>query len=499
MSEDSGKEQAPIAGAQPDAAASPGEQEMTATVAYPEIGAGQQAALASVGDEDATLPGGTLLKHFRIVRLVGRGGMGDIYEAHDESLERTVAIKVIRAARNLARDDHAHLVHEARAQARINHPHVVQIYYVGLEPECPFLAMEFVRGTTLAERIRQSPLAFRDIVRISMQIIEALRRAAEMQIVHSDIKPSNILLDEAGTAKLTDFGLAQRSITDGQRTAGLTGTPRYMAPELLGGAHSTVASDMYALGITLYELTLGRYPYSQSATTVQQQFDLHRSAEIAFPDPWPPEIPEGWKHLLGRLLAKQPERRFADYGRLHAEIARFRPMTRLPAAILPRGMAWFLDLTLLTIMMAVIGLMQLVLVRIPLGLSQAAMSRISGITVNLIAAAVFGVLVLAHSRVRTTPGKWLFQISIADQHGLPVPPLRLIPRLLLSQFPISLSLVFDFASSLFGADWIWLSLTQLGLSALLLAANVASLLIDKRRLALHDRLLGMRAVVNHAT
>jgi hypothetical protein len=499
MTEDSENEPAPIAGARPDATASPGDQEMTATVAYPDVGAAQQLAAAPESDDAEILPGGTLLKHFCIVRLVGRGGMGDIYEAHDESLERTVAIKVIRAARNLGQDEHAHLVHEARAQARINHPHVVQIYYVGLEPECPFLAMEFVSGTTLAERIRQSPLAFRDIVRISMQIIGALRRAAEMGIVHADIKPSNILLDETGSAKLTDFGLAQRNVADGRHAAGLTGTPRYMAPEMLSGARCSVASDMYALGITLYELTLGRYPYNQSATTVQQQFDLHRSAEIAFPDPWPPEIPEGWKDLLGRLLAKQPEQRFADYGRLHTEIARFRPMTRLPAAILPRGMAWFLDLALLAIVMVIIGVLQLALQRIPLGLSPAAMGRISGITVNLIAAAVFGALVLAHARIRTTPGKWLFQISIADQHGLPAPPLRLIPRLLLSQFPISLSLVFDFVSGLFGIEWIWLGLTQLGLSVVWLVANVASLVIDKRRLALHDRLLGTRAVIDHAT
>jgi hypothetical protein len=498
MSEVSENEQAPIAAAPPGEAASPANEEMTATVAYPDVGAAQHLAAAPDGDDGETLPGGTLLKHFRIMRLVGRGGMGDIYEAHDESLERTVAIKVIRAVRHMARDDHAHLIHEARAQARINHPHVVQIYYVGLEPECPFLAMEFVRGTTLAERIRQSPLAFRDIVRISLQIIEALRRASEMDIVHADIKPSNVLLDEAGSAKLTDFGLAQRNVADGQRAAGLTGTPRYMAPEMLSGARSSVASDMYALGITLYELTLGRYPYSQSATTVQQQFDLHRSAEIAFPDPWPDEIPEGWKDLLGRLLAKQPERRFADYGTLHSEMARFRPMTRLPAAILPRGMAWFLDLILLAIVMAVITVMKLALQRIPLGLSPAAMSRIAGITVNLLAAAVFGVLVLAYARIRTTPGKWFFQISIADQHGLPAPPLRLIPRLLLAQFPVSLSLVFDLLSSLFGIEWIWLNLTQLGLTGVLLAANVTSLVIDRRRLALHDRLLGTRAVVDHS-
>ena len=127
------------------------------------------------------------------------------------------------------------------------------------------------------------------------------------------------------------------------------------------------------------------------------------------------------------------------------------------------------------------------------------MHRIVGIIVNVFAAAVFGVFVLVHARIRTMFGKWLFQISIADQHGLPAPLLRLIPRLLLSQFPISLSIVFDFASDLFGIEWIWLNLTQLGLTAVWLVADVVSLVIDKRRLALHDRLLGTRAVIDHAT
>src|SRR5262249_55846091 len=218
---------------------------------------------------------------------------------------------------------------------------------------------------------------------------------------------------------------------------------RYMAPELLGGARNTVASDMYALGITLFELTLGRYPYSQTASTVQQQFELHRTAGVEFPEPWPAEIPEGWMELLGRLLAKQPEQLVADYGQLHSEIARFQPTTRLPAAIMPRGMAWLFDLFLLTAVMIVIGLIQPALARLPLGLSEVAAGRVTGFTVNLIQAAVFGFLVLAHGRLRTTPGKRLFQISITDQHGFPAPPIRLMPRLVLSQFPVSTNLIVD--------------------------------------------------------
>jgi hypothetical protein len=497
MSDSSGEEHEPTAAAPLGAAAPGADQELPATVAYHATGA--ESPVASDGSrDDEVLCTGTLLKHFRVVRLIGRGGMGDVYEAQDESLERAVAIKVIRAARNSSPDDHARLVHEARAQARINHPHVVQIYYVGLEPDCPFLAMELVRGTTLAERIRQSPLTFRDVVRISLQIIEALRRAAEMEIVHADIKPSNILLDETGSAKLSDFGLAQRNLSHDRRAAGLTGTPRYMAPELLGGGRSSVASDMYALGITLYELTLGRYPYSQSATTVQQQFDLHRSAEIAFPEPWPEDIPAGWKDILARLLAKQPENRYADYSHLHTVIARFQPLTRLPAAIMSRGMAWLTDLVLLATVMAVVALVQPVLTRVPLGLSEAAAGRVTGLIVNLLQAVVFGLFIVAYAKFGTTPGKRLFQISIADQHGLPSPPIHLMPRLVLSQFPVSSSLIFDSFDDLTGGQWRGLNLVEAILSGIWVIGNVVSLLIDRRRLALHDRLLGTRVVVDHA-
>jgi hypothetical protein len=484
--------------AAPGAAAPFADPEMSATVAYPGAGAQGQSTPAVADGDDGLLASGSLLKHFRIVRLIGRGGMGDVYEAHDESLERIVAIKVIRGARNIAPGDYAHLVREARAQARINHQHVVQIYYVGLEPECPFLAMEMVRGTTLAERINQSPLEFREIVRISLQITEALRRAADMEIVHADIKPSNILLDEAGSAKLSDFGLAQRHQTGGGVAAGLAGTPKYMAPELLSGGRTSVASDMYALGITLYELTLARYPYGPAATTVQQQFDLHRSAKIAFPEPWPADIPTGWKEILARLLSKDPQHRHPDYARLHADIGRFQPMARLPVAMMPRGIAWLIDFFVLTILMAAVGLAQPLLAFTFPEVSQAA-GRMTALAVNILQILVFALLVLAHGRFRTTPGKRLFQISITDQYGLPLPAMRLMPRFALSQFPVTVSLVFEPLAELVNAGpWGSLTIGEAVVSGVWFFATLASMLIDKRRLALHDRLLRTRAVVDQA-
>jgi uncharacterized RDD family membrane protein YckC len=272
-----------------------------------------------------------------------------------------------------------------------------------------------------------------------------------------------------------------------------------MAPELLAGGRSSVASDMYALGITLFELTLGRYPYRQTATTVKEQFDLHRSAQIAFPEPWPADIPEGWKGILGRLLDKQPEQRYADYGRLHADISRFRPTTRLPVAILPRGLAWLVDLVLLSVIMLLIGLAQHILKMLPLGLSEAVAGHVTGFTVNLLQAVVFGLLVIAHARFKTTPGKRLCQISIVDQHGLPSAPVRLMPRLVLSQFPITLNLVFDAFGELTGGKLGWpLTAVEAVVGVVWLVGNIVSILIDKRSLALHDRVLGTRAVVDHA-
>lgn len=472
--------------------------DLPATVIYTGPNSQPQSTAPDQAVGDGILPNGTLLKHFRILRLLGRGGMGDVYEAHDESLERAVAIKVIRKAGDISPVDHARLIHEARSQARLNHPHVVQIYYVGLEPECPFLAMEIVRGAPLTEKITNRSLSMREIVRVSLQISEALRRAAEMGIVHADIKPGNILLDEAGVAKLSDFGLAQRNTGGDQPHSSLTGTPRYMAPELLAGGRNSVASDMYALGITLYEMTLGRYPYSQTPTTMQEQFDLHRSADVVFPHPWPADVPRGWKNVLERLLAKQPDQRYDDYRDLYADLRGLQPTVRLPASIVPRAQAWLVDVVLVMVVLAVSGLAGWALSKVRLGLSDAVAAGLVDFAVDLIQVAAFGLVVLAYGRFKTTPGKRLFQLSVADVHGLPCPAMRLMLRLPLALFPLSLGIVLDFFDYWTGDKFIWLVGGVAVISGLWIVLNIASMAIDKERLALHDRLLGTRVVVDNA-
>ena len=169
--------------------------------------------------------------HYQIVSRLGRGGMGEVYQALDESLQRYVALKVIRSQATPTRErDTDRLLQEAIAQARLNHPHVVHIYYVGCERETPFLAMELVSGETLAERLEQGPLPFDQVVDVALQVINALQHAGSFDIVHGDIKPSNLLMADAKTVKLSDFGLARRmSNRDGANS--ISGSPNYISPE----------------------------------------------------------------------------------------------------------------------------------------------------------------------------------------------------------------------------------------------------------------------------
>ncbi len=155
------------------------------------------------------LASGTMLGHFRLDRPIGRGGMGAVYRALDTSLERYVAVKVMRPGSDSSDQQIAAMLREAVAQARLNHPNVVTIYYIGRHEQEPFLAMELVQGETLAERIKQGPISYAEAIRIAIEVIEALHHAYCFGIVHADIKPSNLLITSEGAVKLSDFGLSR--------------------------------------------------------------------------------------------------------------------------------------------------------------------------------------------------------------------------------------------------------------------------------------------------
>ena len=202
-------------------------------------------------------------ERYRLVRMVGSGGMGTVWEAEDEILGRPVAVKVL--SESLGAEEHAvrRFEREARAAARLSGPHVAAVYDFGRSEGRPYIVMELVRGETLADRLaREGPLLPQEAARIATQVAEALEEAHGAGIVHRDVKPGNVMLTPAGDVKVMDFGIAAAAWAVRVTTSGLVlGTPSYLAPEQAKGEKTTPASDVYALGAMLYEMVAGRPPF----------------------------------------------------------------------------------------------------------------------------------------------------------------------------------------------------------------------------------------------
>ena len=225
---------------------------------------------AAAGEPPAALDrtersGGRLvLDRYRLERRIGAGGFGVVWQAHDEKLERDVAVKVV--PRDEGRCQGARVTREALAAARLNHPGIVALYELGSDGEDVYLVSELVEGATLAELSRQGALADRDVARIGQVLCEALEHAHARGVVHRDVKPGNVMVlaepaAGAGFAKLTDFGVAQLASGDALTASGeVVGTLAYMAPEQAEGRRVTGACDLYALALTLYEGWTGSNP-----------------------------------------------------------------------------------------------------------------------------------------------------------------------------------------------------------------------------------------------
>src|SRR5262245_28229170 len=210
--------------------------------------------------ESAPRPGGTL-SHFRILEQVGEGGMGVVYRATDERLEREVALKLLPAGVLAADEDRDRSHREARTLSRLNHPAIATLYDLGAERGHDFLVMEFVEGDTLEQKLAEGPLAEAEISAIGAQIAEALQAAHESQVVHCDLKPGNVMVTPRGQVKVLDFGIARllRSREPARTalpdvTAAAAGTLPYMAPEQLLDARVDARTDLYALGVLLYHM-----------------------------------------------------------------------------------------------------------------------------------------------------------------------------------------------------------------------------------------------------
>ena len=265
---------------------------------------------------------GECYAHFRIERPIGHGGMGAVYLATDVALDRSVALKVL--GREISDDplSRDRFVREARAQARINHPNICHIYFIGEQHGRLFFAMELVEGESLQQRIdRTGPLALREAVELARMAAAGLAEAQKYGFTHRDVKPSNLLLDKHGVLKVADFGLVDTTARDDgdERSGAIVGTPRYMAPEQARGEPVDFRADMYALGVTLHHLVDGAPPFAGETTTAL----LAQHAAETRPR-FARQASSALEALCDRLMAKQPAERFGSYEELLASLERAR-------------------------------------------------------------------------------------------------------------------------------------------------------------------------------
>lgn len=256
----------------------------------------------------------------RIIRKVGEGGMGIVYEAEQISLGRKVACKLLPAKFQKDEDYEKRFVREARSAARINHPNVVQVYNAGREGNNLYLVMEFVDGITLQKKVLESPfLAPKEIAGIVKDISLALYEAEKRKIVHRDMKPANIMITSGGILKVMDFGLAKQTDTATHLTAAgkLLGTPFYMSPEQINGEEIDSRSDLYSTGIVLYFMITKKKPFTGDLyTVIQHQLNSPR------PDPKEinPDVPEFLRRLYFKMTKKDRFDRFQSFNDVAKEI-----------------------------------------------------------------------------------------------------------------------------------------------------------------------------------
>src|SRR6266700_1192913 len=267
-----------------------------------------------------------VLGHYRVVAQIGEGGMGTVYRAHDEVLHRDVAVKVVNKGAGLDASASQNLLHEACASSSLAHPNICTIYEVGETEGNLYIVMELVEGKSLRAVSENGGLPAESVLRYGVQIASALSRSHDRGIVHRDLKTANIVITADGLVKVLDFGLAKqvgsgifegttRSFTTLQDASNVSGTLPYMAPEILRGDTADYRSDLWALGVVLYEAASGRMPFEG-----RTGFEISSAIMREIPNPLGPPVPPALWGVIQRCLAKEPIQRYQRAGEVQAAL-----------------------------------------------------------------------------------------------------------------------------------------------------------------------------------
>jgi WD40 repeat protein len=286
----------------------------------------------------ASVPG------YRVLGVLGKGGMGIVYRAEQTALRRTVALKMILHGDYAGAEERRRFHGEAEAVAQLQHANIVQVYEVGEHKGLPYFSLEFCSGGSLADKLDGTPWEPKRAAALVQTLAQAMHAAHQAGLVHRDLKPGNVLLTADGTPKITDFGLVKRLDVQGHtQTGAVVGTPSYMAPEQAGGKHKAVgpAADVYALGAILYELLTGRPPF-KAATAMDTVLQV-LSEEAVPVRRLQPKVPKDIETICHKCLEKEPGKRYASAAGLAEDLGRFmsgEPVQARPVGPVGRLVKW---------------------------------------------------------------------------------------------------------------------------------------------------------------
>ncbi|NGP75097.1 protein kinase [Balneolaceae bacterium YR4-1] len=262
---------------------------------------------------------GHTISHYTIIEKLGEGGMGVVYKAHDSRLDRTVALKFLPFFQTHDEQNRKRFLQEARAVAALNHPNIATVYEIDKADDQYFIVMEFYQGNTLQGKILEKSLTIRDALLIALKIANGLHKAHSKNIIHRDVKPANIIFSEDDEVKIIDFGLAKLADQSMLTVSGTTmGTVSYMSPEQLEGAGVDHRTDIWALGVLLYEMLSGERPFAgQFAQAIMYSIT---NEEPEYISKVRPEVPLQIESIINKALQKNPEKRFENMEEMEAAL-----------------------------------------------------------------------------------------------------------------------------------------------------------------------------------